>query len=400
MSALLRRPGVRKAFGGVQALRRLRGRGRAGSITGLIGPNGRARRLVQRHHRVRAADAGQVYLRRTTRSPGSAPDRVFALGIGRTFQLTRIFPRLTVLENMLVARRAGAPRPAARDGAAGVRRHRRAPRRAGRHLLLRPAQAAGAGLRAGRGPGRHPARRACRRDQSVPGQPDRRPDQGAERGRQDLPDRRAQHGVRDGPVRPDRGARLGRGGGRRAARHHPDRPPGARRLPGRGPGRDPRRRNDRAAAAPRPFGTEDHGPGGRVRRRRRAARGLPGCPRAASPAWWDRTGRQIHAPGLDQRAAAAAPRLDRARRAGPRRPAPRQILRPGRRAGAAEPQPVPRHDGPGEHRARRLHPGRPGADGTAGGGGVRLFPDIASWAGKKAGSLSGGQQRLVEFARA
>jgi ABC-type branched-subunit amino acid transport system ATPase component len=29
-----------------------------------------------------------------------------------------------------------------------------------------------------------------------------------------------------------------------------------------------------------------------------------------------------------------------------------------------------------------------------------LFPDIAGWAGKKAGSLSGGQQRLVEFARA
>jgi len=29
-----------------------------------------------------------------------------------------------------------------------------------------------------------------------------------------------------------------------------------------------------------------------------------------------------------------------------------------------------------------------------------LFPDIAGWAGKKAGSLSGGQQRLVEFGRA
>ena len=28
-----------------------------------------------------------------------------------------------------------------------------------------------------------------------------------------------------------------------------------------------------------------------------------------------------------------------------------------------------------------------------------LFPDVASWAGQKAGSLSGGQQRLVEFAR-
>src|SRR4029077_8607532 len=31
------------------------------------------------------------------------PDRVFNLGIGRTFQLTRLFMRLTVLENMLVA---------------------------------------------------------------------------------------------------------------------------------------------------------------------------------------------------------------------------------------------------------------------------------------------------------
>jgi ABC-type branched-subunit amino acid transport system ATPase component len=28
-----------------------------------------------------------------------------------------------------------------------------------------------------------------------------------------------------------------------------------------------------------------------------------------------------------------------------------------------------------------------------------LFPDVAAWARKKAGSLSGGQQRLVEFAR-
>jgi neutral amino acid transport system ATP-binding protein len=41
------------------------------------------------------------------------PQRVFARGIGRTFQLTRVFPRLTVLENMLVATQpsGGAAQP-------------------------------------------------------------------------------------------------------------------------------------------------------------------------------------------------------------------------------------------------------------------------------------------------
>src|SRR5712692_10816418 len=39
---------------------------------------------------------------------GLGPDRIYDLGIGRTFQLARIFPRLTALENMLVpVRRKG-----------------------------------------------------------------------------------------------------------------------------------------------------------------------------------------------------------------------------------------------------------------------------------------------------
>jgi len=51
-------------------------------------------------------DEGEVYLndRKITNLP---PDKVFALGIGRTFQLTRIFASLTVLENMLVASPTG-----------------------------------------------------------------------------------------------------------------------------------------------------------------------------------------------------------------------------------------------------------------------------------------------------
>ena len=73
-------------------------------------------------------DAGQVYVDGTpiTNAP---PQRVFALGIGRTFQLTRIFPTLTVMENMLVSAqhtsrgRARNRNPLARAGGAADRRH-------------------------------------------------------------------------------------------------------------------------------------------------------------------------------------------------------------------------------------------------------------------------------------
>jgi ABC-type branched-subunit amino acid transport system ATPase component len=103
VTALLRAEGVSKAFGGVQALRDCTVEVEQGSIAGLIGPNGSGKttlfNIVTGYERV---DAGHVYLggRKIT---NLVPQRVFALGIGRTFQLTRIFPRLTVMENMLVA---------------------------------------------------------------------------------------------------------------------------------------------------------------------------------------------------------------------------------------------------------------------------------------------------------
>jgi ABC-type branched-subunit amino acid transport system ATPase component len=76
-----------------------------GSVAGLIGPNGSGKTtLFNVITGYAKADAGQVYIgdRNIT---NIAPDKVFASGIGRTFQLTRIFPTLTVLENMLVASR-------------------------------------------------------------------------------------------------------------------------------------------------------------------------------------------------------------------------------------------------------------------------------------------------------
>jgi neutral amino acid transport system ATP-binding protein len=111
MTATLRVEGVTKSFGGVQALSDCSLSAPAGRITGLIGPNGSGKTtLFNVMTGYEKTDAGQVYLGDASIT-GAPPHRVFALGIGRTFQLTRIFPRLTVLENMLVpARRARAAR--------------------------------------------------------------------------------------------------------------------------------------------------------------------------------------------------------------------------------------------------------------------------------------------------
>jgi ABC-type branched-subunit amino acid transport system ATPase component len=127
VTAILRADQVSKAFGGVQALGDCTVEVEQGSITALIGPNGSGKttlfNVITGYERL---DAGDVYVdgRRITNAP---PQRVFALGIGRTFQLTRIFPRLTVMENMLVAgqHRPGRGRvrnPLARAGGPADRR--------------------------------------------------------------------------------------------------------------------------------------------------------------------------------------------------------------------------------------------------------------------------------------
>jgi neutral amino acid transport system ATP-binding protein len=103
VTAELRTEAISKAFGGVRALDDCTLTVPAGSITGLIGPNGSGKttlfNIVTGYER---PDRGEVYLD-GQRITGASAHRVFGLGLGRTFQLTRIFPRLTLLENMLVA---------------------------------------------------------------------------------------------------------------------------------------------------------------------------------------------------------------------------------------------------------------------------------------------------------
>jgi ABC-type branched-subunit amino acid transport system ATPase component len=107
VTATLRAEGVTKSFGGVQALDDCTLTARAGQITGLIGPNGSGKTtLFNVMTGYEKSDAGQVFLD-DAQITGAPPHRVFSLGIARTFQLTRIFPRLTVLENMLVPAQHG-----------------------------------------------------------------------------------------------------------------------------------------------------------------------------------------------------------------------------------------------------------------------------------------------------
>ena len=125
MTALLRTEGISKAFGGVQALSDCSIEVAQGSITGLIGPNGSGKTtLFNVITGYEQPDAGRVWFsgREITAAP---PQRVFATGVGRTFQLTRIFPRLTVLENMLIAAQHTGTKvrnPLARAGGAADRR--------------------------------------------------------------------------------------------------------------------------------------------------------------------------------------------------------------------------------------------------------------------------------------
>jgi neutral amino acid transport system ATP-binding protein len=100
---LLRTDGITKAYGGVHALNGATISVEEGTVAGLIGPNGSGKttlfNVITGYER---PDAGEVYFGDMTIT-NYAPDKVFAAGIGRTFQLTRIFPRLTVIENMLIA---------------------------------------------------------------------------------------------------------------------------------------------------------------------------------------------------------------------------------------------------------------------------------------------------------
>ena len=94
--------GVGKSFGGVRALHDCSFVLRKGTITALIGPNGSGKTtLFNCITGFYEPDAGQVYVRGVPVT-GRRPSDIVHLGVMRTFQVTRIFRRMSVLENMIV----------------------------------------------------------------------------------------------------------------------------------------------------------------------------------------------------------------------------------------------------------------------------------------------------------
>lgn len=119
--SLLRVNGLRKSFKGIAAVNDVSFEVKEGSILGIIGPNGAGKTTM--FNLVAGAmkpDSGTVHLgdRDIT---GQAPHVIAAAGMARTFQLTRPFHSMSVLDNVTVAVLAGGgSRRRARDTAADV----------------------------------------------------------------------------------------------------------------------------------------------------------------------------------------------------------------------------------------------------------------------------------------
>jgi neutral amino acid transport system ATP-binding protein len=100
--------GISKSFGGIQAVSDCSIQLGDDRITGLIGPNGSGKTtLFNLITGLIPPDRGEIYFR-GKRIDHKMPHEVAGCGIIRTFQLTRVFQKMTVLENMLFAPRRQA----------------------------------------------------------------------------------------------------------------------------------------------------------------------------------------------------------------------------------------------------------------------------------------------------
>jgi ABC-type branched-subunit amino acid transport system ATPase component len=98
---------ITKRFGGVTAVNHCSLAVQPRKIYGLIGPNGSGKTtLFNCITGLERRDEGEIRFK-DERIDGLKPHQVACRGIGRTFQIIRVFPELTALENLLVVSRKG-----------------------------------------------------------------------------------------------------------------------------------------------------------------------------------------------------------------------------------------------------------------------------------------------------
>jgi branched-chain amino acid transport system ATP-binding protein len=100
--ALLEINDISKSFGGLKALDGITMSVEEKAITGFIGPNGCGKTtLYNVITGVYKADSGSIKFK-DKEITGLQPHQVNKLGLSRTYQDTRLYPNLTVLENIML----------------------------------------------------------------------------------------------------------------------------------------------------------------------------------------------------------------------------------------------------------------------------------------------------------
>src|SRR5690606_6183784 len=104
--------GITKRYGGLTAVDDVSFDILAGELVGLIGPNGSGKTtLLNILSGLARADSGEILLDDTP-CHGLTPEQLAHRGVMRMFQLTRVFRRMNVVDNLLVAGRALGLKPA------------------------------------------------------------------------------------------------------------------------------------------------------------------------------------------------------------------------------------------------------------------------------------------------
>jgi len=99
---MLELKGVVRSFGSMNAVDGVDLTVAAGTITGLIGPNGAGKTTLFNIVAGTLPPTNGTIAFQGTRIDGLSPDRIFRLGLARSFQIPRPFANMTVLENAML----------------------------------------------------------------------------------------------------------------------------------------------------------------------------------------------------------------------------------------------------------------------------------------------------------